>query len=87
MNCYGSLYTNLSYRIIFLAGADWTRRGKGEGKQLGMRLARSIAAVAEVDPAEGIKAIRQVALGTFPGAVIISPKEQTLEEVNTPRND
>ena len=39
-----------------------------------------------VDPAEGIEAIRQVALGTFPGTVIISPKEQALEEANTPRN-
>ena len=39
-----------------------------------------------VDPAEGIEAIRQVALGTFPGTVIISPKEQALEEANTLRN-
>ena len=54
---------------------DWTRRGRGEGKQLGMRLARSIAIVAEVDPAEGIKAIRQIALGTFFSVVIISSKE------------
>ena len=69
-----------------IGDTDWTRRGKREGKQLGIRLARSIATVAEVDPAEGIEAIRQVALGTFPGTVIISPKEQALEEANTPRN-
>ena len=41
-----------------IGDTDWTRRGKGEEKQLGMRLARSIAAVAEVDLAEGIKTIR-----------------------------
>ena len=45
-----------------------------------------IIALIGVDPAEGIEAIRQVALGTFPGTVIISPKEQALEEANTPRN-
>ena len=69
-----------------IGDTDWTRRGKREGKQLGMRLARSIAIAAEVDPAEGIEAIRQTTPGTFLGAVIISPKEQALEEANTPRN-
>ena len=51
-----------------------------------MRLARSIATAVEVDPAEGIEAIRQIAPGTFLGAVIISPKKQALEEANIPRN-
>ena len=37
---------------------DQTRKDRGEGKQLGMRLARSIAAVVEIDLAKGIKAIR-----------------------------
>ena len=70
-----------------IGDTDWTRRCKREGKQLGMRLARSIAIIAEVDLAENIEAIRQTIPGTFPDAVIISPKEQTLEEINTFRNN
>ena len=51
-----------------------------------MRLTKNIAAITEIDPAENIKAIKQIALRTFPNTVIISPKEQTLEKANTPRN-
>ena len=40
-----------------------------------MRLARNIAIIVEVDLVEGIKAIRQVVLRTFPNIIIISPKE------------
>ena len=40
-----------------------------------MRLTRSIVTVVEVDLVEDIEAIRQVVLRTFPGIVIISPKE------------
>ena len=39
-----------------------------------------------MDLAEGIEAIRQTVPGTFPGVIIISSKEQALEEVNTPRS-
>ena len=51
-----------------------------------MRLTRNIATTAEINLIEGIEAIRQIIPGTFPGVIIISPKEQALEEANTPRN-
>ena len=69
-----------------IGDTDQTRKGKRKGKQLDIRLARSIAIVVEIDLIESIKAIRQVALGTFPNTVIISPKKQALEKANTPRN-
>ena len=69
-----------------IGNIDQTRKGKKKGKQLDIRLAKSIAIIIEIDPAEDIKTIRQVILRTFPSIVIISPKEQTLEKANTPRN-
>ena len=38
-----------------------------------------------MDPAEGIETIRQMTPVSFPGTVIISSKEQALEEANTSR--
>ena len=52
-----------------------------------MRLARNIAIIIEIDLAENIKTIKQIILKTFPNIIIISPKKQTLEETNTPRNN
>ena len=52
-----------------------------------MRLTKNIAIIAEVDLTKGIKAIRQVILGTFPDIIIISPKKQALEKVNIPKNN
>ena len=41
-----------------IGDTDWTRRCKREGKQLGIRLARNIAIIVEIDLAEDIEAIR-----------------------------
>ena len=53
---------------------DWTRKGKKERNQLGMRLARSIDIIA-VDPAEGIETIRQITPISFSNIIIISSKK------------
>ena len=52
-----------------------------------MRLARNIITIIEINLVEDIKTIRQIALKTIPNIIIISPKEQTFEETNTPKNN
>ena len=53
--------------------------------QLGKHLARCISRAGEVDPAEGVETIRQVAPEAFPGEVIISLREQALGEAKALR--